>query len=207
MYTKLLAGCALTVVIAAVPVAGQAQSMQDDTMIGSAAGGTTGAIAGAFVGGPVGAIVGGFAGATFGAAASVPDRVVEYSVAHPVRPAPTDVAFDVGAPAPAVTVYEVPNDPRYAYFYSRDRAYIVDRRSNEIVYSPGYVVPRQTVDYVETNPGPSVSFSGRPVNAGMEVPADVPLAAVPRNRAYSYVYVDGRPVVVDRRTRVVVWVR
>ena len=185
-----------------------ARAQSDDAFVGTAAGGTTGAIAGAVVGGPIGAIIGGFAGATLGAASSVPEPVVAYTTAHPVDPAYVRSDVRVGARvSPAVNVYDVPRYPDYGYFYANDRVYIVDRGSGQVVYSPGYVVPRRTIRYVEQRPVRPSEVQMAPPAQGRPLPLDVPMQPIPSSPIYSYVYLEGQPVIVDNRTRTVVWIR
>jgi hypothetical protein len=182
-------------------------TQDDDQAAGAAAGGVTGAIAGAVVGGPVGAVIGGFAGATLGSAASVPDPAVQYVVSNPVEPVAIDTDVTVGATVPAdVELRPIPDHPEYAYIYTNDRPLVVRQDTREIVYSPGYVLPQQTVTYVESNPVDPITIEGD-VTVGATVPAEVELRPIPDNPRFSYVYVDDRPAIVDPESRTVVWVR
>jgi hypothetical protein len=174
---------------------------------GAAAGGTTGAIAGAVVGGPVGAIIGGIAGAVLGAETAVPDEAVQYVVANPVEEVTIEGELAAGVVVPeTVTLHEIPEAPEYRYVYVDDRPIIVSAQSREIVYSPGYVLPQQTVTYIESNPVDPITIEGE-LSVGATIPADVELVEIPDSPRFSYVYVQDRPVVVDRDSRTVVWVR
>ena len=83
---------------------------------------------------------------------------------------------------------------------------IVRASSRQVVYSPGYVVPETNVAYVEGNPLDPVVIQGG-VSVGAVVPADVQLVEIPSDPAYAYVYTDTGPVLVNRSSRTVVWVR
>lgn len=173
---------------------------------GAAAGGVTGAAVGAVVGGPVGAVIGGFAGAMIGSSAAASDAAVEYAVANPVEPVTIEAELVEGAVIPeAVTLHAIPDDPELAYVYVDGRPVIVRQQSREIVYSPGYVVPEQTVVYVRENPVQPVAISG--VAVGEVIPADVELVTIPSDPAYAYVYTDTGPVLVNQSSRTVVWVQ
>jgi hypothetical protein len=199
---KLLASTALVAALV-LPTSLHAQ----DAVVGAGVGATAGAIAGSLVGGPIGAVIGGFAGASIAGAASVPEPVIEYTIANPVEPVYLEGDIVVGAVLdPNVTVQAIPGDEQFGYFYANGRAYVIDLSTREIVYSPGYVVSQDVVTYVEANPIEPVTFQSDLV-VGYEVPSDVVLTPVPDSRTYSYVYVDGTPVVVDTETRLVVWSR
>lgn len=60
--------------------------------------------------------------------------------------------------------------------------------------------------YIETNPVDPVVIEGG-IAEGTIIPQDVPLVAVPDQPAYSYVYVEDRPALIDTQTRRVVWVK
>ena len=182
-------------------------SQDDGQAAGTAAGGITGAIAGAVVGGPVGAVIGGFAGATLGSAASVPEPAVGYVVANPVEPVAVETEVTAGTVLPeAVTLHPIPEYPDYAYVYTNDRPVIARADTREVVYSPGYVLPEQTVTYVESNPVDPIVVEGD-LAVGATIPADAELRPIPDNPRFSYVYVDNRPAIVDPGSRTVVWVR
>lgn len=174
---------------------------------GVAVGGTAGAVTGAVVGGPVGAVIGGFAGAMLGSAAAVPNPAVEYVVAHPTRQIVIEGGVSAGGRLPeAVELSPIPDYPDYGYLYSDGRPVIVAINSREVVYSPGYVVPEQTVGYVRANPRDPVVID-RDIAVGSVVPERVELVEIPTDPAYSYVYTDRGPVVVNRGSRTVVWVQ
>lgn len=173
---------------------------------GVAVGGTAGAVAGAIVGGPVGAVVGGFAGAMLGTATAVPEPAVEYVVSHPVEPVVIEGGVSAGMTVPeSVTLTPIPDHPEYAYIYVDGRPVLVRLESREVVYSPGYVVPPQTVTYVQSNPLDPVVIEGD-VAIGTVVPQGVELVEIPSDPAYAYVYTDAGPVLVNSSSRTVVWV-
>lgn len=174
---------------------------------GVAVGGTAGAVTGAIVGGPVGAVIGGFAGAMLGTAAAVPEPAVQYVVAHPVAPVAVDGGVSAGVILPeTVTLSPIPDYPDYAYVYVDGRPVLVRAESREVVYSPGYVVAPQTLTFVEANPLDPVVIDGG-VAVGAALPAGVQLVEIPGDPAYAYVYTDTGPVLVNKSSRTVVWVR
>jgi hypothetical protein len=189
---------------AATEVTGSTNKNMD---AGVAVGGVTGAATGALIGGPVGAVIGGFAGAMIGSATAVPQPAVDYVVAHPVDPVPVGQPVAEGYVMPAdAALAPIPDYPDYSYVYVDGRPVIVRASSREVVYSPGYVVPDTTVAYVEGNPLDPVVIQGG-VSVGAVVPADVQLVEIPSDPAYAYVYTDTGPVLVNRSSRTVVWVR
>lgn len=211
MIKKILLATTATALLATAATPAMAQSADSnnavETSIGVGAGATTGAITGGIIGGPIGAVVGGFAGATIGAAATVPEPVSQYAVANPVDPVYFESEIGVGTQVGGdVTVYDVPDHPEYGYFYGNGRAYIVDRNSSEIVYSPGFAVPQETIAYVEANPTASVNYSSGDFSVGIQLPAEVQLAQVPNDPHYSYVYYQDQPVLVETDSRTVIWV-
>lgn len=191
------------------PAAGSANETTNNNPnvdAGVAVGGTAGAITGAVVGGPVGAVIGGFAGAMLGSAAAVPAPVVDYVVAHPIEPVTIGGGLSAGVRVPeAVVLAPIPDHPDYAYVYSDGRPVIVTMRDREVVYSPGYVVPEETVTYVRSNPRDPVAIHGG-MAVGAVVPPGVELIDVPSDPAYAYVYTDRGPILVNRGSRAVVWV-
>ena len=74
-----------------------------------------------------------------------------------------------------------------------------------IVHSPGYVIPERTVAYVRDNPGVELSFDGE-IAPGVELSGDFEFGDIPDDPNYVYAWIDGRPVLVDRDTRMIVWV-
>lgn len=181
------------------------QSTSPNVDAGVAVGGTAGAVAGAVIGGPVGAVIGGFAGAMLGTATAVPAPAVDYVVANPVQPVMIEGGVREGMVIPAnATLTPIPDHPDYAYIYVDGRPVIVRNQTREIVYSPGYVVPQQTVTYVQTNPTAKVALNG--LTVGSVIPAGIELAKVPSDPAYAYVYTDTGPVLVNTSSRTVVWI-
>ena len=79
-------------------------------------------------------------------------------------------------------------------------------RRRAVVQSPGYLIPNETVAFVEANPTASITVEGD-IAPGFELGADVALVDIPENRTYKYVYINDRPVLVDASTHTVVWVR
>ncbi|MDP3895442.1 MAG: DUF1236 domain-containing protein [Mesorhizobium sp.] len=183
----------------------QTQSTSPNVDAGVAVGGTAGAVAGAVVGGPVGAVIGGFAGAMIGSAAAVPAPAVDYVVANPVQPVMVQGGVREGMVLPAdAMLTPIPDHADYAYVYVDGRPVIVRNQTREIVYSPGYVVPQQTVTYVQANPTAKVALNGMTV--GSVIPAGIELVKVPSDPAYAYVYTDSGPVLVNTSSRTVVWI-
>ncbi|GLQ11475.1 hypothetical protein GCM10007913_34070 [Devosia yakushimensis] len=147
--------------------------------------------------------VGGFAGASIGTGIGTP--IIDYAGAHPVEPIYLDGGVDIGyVVPPEITIYPVEADPAYGYLYANDRVWIVDLQSRTLVQSPGYLVTQTYVDYALANPIDPVTIEGDVV-VGYVVPPDVALTPVPQS-SYSYVYIDGRPALVESTSRAVVWV-
>ncbi|MCF3639145.1 DUF1236 domain-containing protein [Rhizobium sp. TRM95111] len=213
MRKILLAGVALALIGATAAKADDS----DQEAIGGIAGGATGAAAGAVIGGPVGAIVGGVAGATFGAAATVPKEVQVYVMENPTQsvvvqePITEEYRFAEGVP-----LTPVPEHPDLAYVYVDNRPVVVEAESRRVVYAPAVEatttgsiatpVPETTITYIESNPVEPVMLEG-PVATGTVIPEAVQIVDVPESPSYGYIYVDDRPVLVDRGTRQVIWVR
>ncbi len=202
MKHLLLAGIAAIALGAATPALAQ----NAGAAVGGTAGGLTGGTVGFFLGGPIGAVIGGFAGAAIGAEAGVAASSVEYSANHPVDAVYLDGGIDVGYRfGDDVRIYDIDGDDRYGYLYANNRVWIVDRESREVVHSPGYVIPERSVVYIRDNPGPEIRWSGE-LAPGARLEGEFELGVIPDDPGYGYVYVDGRPVLVDRGTRLVVWV-
>lgn len=211
MRKILMAGAALALIGATVAHADDG----DKEVLGGAAGGAAGAAVGAVVGGPVGAIVGGVAGVAIGAEAAVPDDARVYVMENPTPPVvlegqvTADTRFD-----DTVTLTPIPEHPDLAYIYVDNRPVIVRTDSRQVIYAPDVEttasistdIPETTIVYVERNPLEPVVLEG-PVEAGMLIPDSVQIVGVPENPNYGYIYVDGRPVLVDLGTREVIWVR
>jgi len=205
MRKLLLVGVALATLGVASPVL--AQSQTGEAVAGAAAGGATGGTIGFLLGGPVGAIVGGWAGAVIGGEAAVSDASVRYAGEHPVDVIYLDGDLAVGAKVTGdVVIHPIEGDDQYGYIYANNRVYIVDLDTKEVVQSPGYVIPNDTVAFVESNPTASVTINGD-VGPGFTLDADVALNDVPDSRTYKYVYINDRPALVDSGSRTVVWVR
>ncbi|KKB08347.1 hypothetical protein VE26_15115 [Devosia chinhatensis] len=148
--------------------------------------------------------MGGFAGAVIGAEAGIETSTIDYVSANPVEPIYIDGALEVGYAVPSgVTVYPSDN-PAYGYIYANGRVWIVDMAASTLVYSPGYVVNQSAVDYATANPIGEINAQGDVV-VGYVVPEDAQITPVPEDPYYGYVYINGRPAVVDTSTRAVVW--
>lgn len=211
MRKILLAGVALALIGA---TAAQADD-RDKEVLGGAAGGAAGAAAGAVVGGPIGAVVGGVAGFAIGAEAAVPEDARVYVMENPTNPVvlegpvTADTRFDN-----TVTLTPIPEHPDLAYVYVDNRPVIVRADSRQVIYAPEVEttasisadIPEATITYVERHPVEPVVLEG-PVEAGIVVPDTVQIVEVPENPNYGYIYVDQRPVLIDRGTREVIWVR
>ncbi len=211
MRKILIAGAALALLGATAAHADD----RDKEVLGGAAGGAAGAAAGAVVGGPVGAVVGGVVGLAIGAEAAVPEDARVYVMENPTPPVvlqgqvTADTRFDN-----TVTLTPIPDHPDLAYVYVDNRPVIVRVDSRQVVYAPEVEttasisadIPETTITYVERHPLEPVILEG-PVEAGMVVPQSVQIVEVPESPSYGYIYVDQRPVLVDRSSREVIWVR
>lgn len=211
MRKILMAGAALALIGVSVAQADD----RDKEALGGTALGAAGATAGAVVGGPVGAIVGGAVGFMIGAEAAVPDDARVYVVENPTPPVvldgqlTADTRFD-----DTVTLTPIPEHPDLAYVYIDNRPVIVRTDSRQVVYAPAVEttasisgdIPETTITYVERHPLEPVVLEG-PVQAGAVIPDTVQIVEVPESPSYGYIYVDQRPVLVDRGTREVIWVR
>ncbi|QRI63453.1 DUF1236 domain-containing protein [Shinella sp. PSBB067] len=212
MRKILMAGAALALIGATAAHADD----RDKEVLGGAAGGAAGAAAGAVVGGPIGAVVGGVAGFAIGAEAAVPDDARIYVMENPTPPVilegpvSADTRFD-----DTVTLTPIPRHPDLAYVYVDNRPVIVRTDSRQVIYAPdvqtttGSIspdIPEATITYVERHPVDPVVLEG-PVEAGVVIPDTVQIVEVPENPSYGYIYIDQRPVLVDRGTREVIWVR
>lgn len=211
MRKILMAGAALALIGATAAHADDS----DKEALGGAAGGAAGAAAGAVVGGPIGAAVGGVVGFAIGAEAAVPEDARVYVMENPTPPVilegqvTADTRFDN-----TVTLTPIPEHPDLAYVYVNNRPVIVRTDSRQVIYAPEVEatasisadVPETTITYVERHPLEPVILEG-PVEAGMVIPETVQIAEVPESPSYGYIYVDQRPVLVDRSSREVIWVR
>lgn len=212
MYKIMMTGVALAIAGASMAHADEQQQKQGAATVTGAA---AGAVTGALVGGPVGAAIGGVAGATLGAAATVPEEARVYVMENPVEPVVLD------GPVTAETRFRddvvltpIPEQPDLSYVYVENRPVIVRTSDRQVIYmdevattgSIAPAVPETTITYIERHPTGPVVLEG-PVAAGTVIPEDVDLVAVPENPDYGYIYVEERPVLVDRGSRQVLWVR
>jgi hypothetical protein len=65
-------------------------------------------------------------------------------------------------------------------------------------------VPQPAVDYVVANPVDPVAYDGT-IAVDSAVPTDVALAPIPDYPDYEYAYIDGRPVIIRKENRQVVY--
>jgi hypothetical protein len=204
MRKFLALGVALATLSIAMPTLAQDSDVK--AAAGATVGATTGGTIGFFLGGPIGAIFGGFAGAVIGADVAVDEASIRYAVEHPVDFVSIDGDIDVGMVLDAdVEIHPIEGDDQYGYIYADNRVWIVDLETRTIVQSPGFVVREDVVAYVNDNEIDSIEFEGN-LEAGVVLDADVELASIPDSDAYGYIYVDGRPALVDVGSRTVIWV-
>jgi hypothetical protein len=198
---------ALGVALATLSVAMPAMSQDSNTAAGATVGAATGGTIGFFLGGPIGAIFGGFAGATLGASAAVDEASIRFAGEHPVDPVLLEGDLEIGATLDAdVEIHPIEGDDQFGYIYADNRVWIVDLETRAIVQSPGFIVPERVIAFVEENELDPVEFEGE-LEAGVVLDADIELAEIPDSEFFGYVYVDGRPALVDLGTRTVIWVR
>lgn len=211
MRKFLMAGAALALIGASVAHADD----RDKEALGGAAMGAAGATAGAVVGGPVGAVVGGAVGFMIGAEAAVPDDARVYVMENPTPPVVLDGQLTADTRFnDTVTLTPIPDHPDLAYVYVDNRPVIVRSDSRQVIYAPEVEttasisgdIPEAAITYVERNPLEPVVLEG-PVQAGAVIPDTVQIVEVPESPSYGYIYVDQRPVLVDRSSREVIWVR
>jgi hypothetical protein len=69
----------------------------------------------------------------------------------------------------------------------------------------GDAITSDDEDYVRTHQVDSITYDGD-IRPGYRVGQGLHVYAVPNDDRYSYVYVNGRPVVIDNKTQAVVWV-
>ena len=145
----------------------------------------------------------------------VPQSARDYVIAHPADPVVIEGDLSQGYVVPeTVVVRPIPESPGYGYIYVDGRPVIVSMENREVVYLSDNTgaapdeeaVPDDVVSYIETNPTDPVVIDGD-ITTGTVIPDDVPLVAVPDQPRYSYVYVQDRPALIERKTRRVVWVR
>ena len=139
----------------------------------------------------------------------VPQSARDYVIANPADPVVIDGDLSQGYVVPEnVVVRPIPESPGYGYIYVDGRPVIVSMENRQVVYlsDDSQEVPDDVVSYIETNPTDPVVIDGD-IATGTVIPDDVPLVAVPDQPRYSYVYVQGRPALVERNTRRVIWVR
>ncbi len=210
MKKTLLASVAVLSLALAVPAMAQDAGVvnpEAGAAIGATGGAAGGATLGFLAGGPIGAIIGGFAGAVIGAEAGISTSTIEYAGNNPVEPIVIDGAVDVGATVPAgVTVYPVEGDPAYGYLYANGRVWIVDIASNTLVYSPGYLVNQSAADFAVANPVDPITAEGDVV-VGYVLPDGTTVTPLPEDPYYGYVYINGRPALVENSSRTVVWLQ
>jgi hypothetical protein len=201
MRKLLLAGVAVLSLAAAAPAA---FAQDNGNGAGAAAGAATGGTLGFIFGGPIGAIIGGWSGAVIGS--GVADASITFAGNHPVDVVYVDDNIDVGYTVNGkLKVYPIDGYSTHGYFYANNRVWIVDLGTNQVVASPGYVVPERAVAFVKANPTASINVSGN-LAPGLKLGGDVTFTNVPDVNGYAYVYINDRPVLVDTSTHIVVWV-
>lgn len=206
MRNLLMIGVAVAALAAAMPAYAQT-SNDSKAMAGATLGGATGGTIGFLLGGPVGAIVGGWAGAVIGGEAAVSDASIRYAGENPVDIVYLDSDLSVGAAfADDVEIHPISGDDQYGYIYANNRVYIVDLETRAIIQSPGFLVSQDAVAYAEANPTTSITVDGD-IAAGFLLDGNVALAEIPDQSSYRYVYLNGRPALVDFGSRTVVWIR
>jgi hypothetical protein len=197
-------GVALATLSVAMPALGQDNDAE--AAAGATIGATTGGTIGFFLGGPIGAIFGGFTGAVLGANAAVDETSIRFAGEHPVDAVFIDGGLEIGATLDAdVEIHEIEGDEDFGYVYANNRVWIVDLETREIVQSPGFVVPEHVVAYVEENELDPVEFEGD-LETGIVLDADIEVAAIPDSDFYGYVYLDGRPALVELDSNTVIWI-
>lgn len=210
MKKTLLASVAVMSLALSLPAMAQTSGTVDanaGATIGATGGAAGGATLGFLAGGPIGAVIGGFAGAVIGAEAGIETSTIEYVGNNPVEPVTIQGSLDVGATVPnGVTIYPIEGDENHGYFYANGRVWIVELASSTVVFSPGYVVSQSAADFAINNPVDPINAEGDVV-VGYVLPDSVSINQVPDSQFYGYVYVDGRPALVDSSTRTVVWVK
>lgn len=209
MKKLLLASVAMLALGAGAPAIAQTTVTTDadtNAAVGATGAGAGGAAVGFILGGPIGAVIGGFTGAVIGAEAGVAASTVEFAGNNPVEPIFIEGDLDVGVALPeTVTIYPVEGDAQYGYVYANGRVWIVNIADRTLVQSPGFLVAQSSADFAVSNPVDPIEVEGDVV-VGYVVPDTVELVPIPEDRTYSYVYVDGRPALVDNSSRTIVWV-
>jgi hypothetical protein len=204
MRKFLALGVALATLSVAVPAL--AQDNDSDAAAGAAVGATTGGTIGFFLGGPIGAIFGGWAGAVLGADAAVDEASIRFAGEHPVDVVLLEGELEIGAVLDAdVEIHAIEGDDEFGYIYANNRVWIVDLETREIVHSPGFIVREDVVAFVQENELDSIEFEGE-LEAGVVLDADIEVAEIPDEPNYGYIWVDGRPVLVELGSRTVIWV-
>jgi hypothetical protein len=205
MRRFLVLGVALATLGVAMPAV--AQDSDDDAAVGATVGATTGGTLGFFLGGPIGAIFGGFTGAVLGADAAVDEASIRFAGEHPVEAVVLEGDLDIGARLDAdIEIHEIEGDDDFGYIYANNRVWIVDLDTHEIVHSPGFVVREDVIAFVEENELDPIEFEGD-LEAGLVLDDDIEVAEIPDDPNFGYVYIDGRPVLVELDSRTVIWVR
>ncbi|NGP16929.1 DUF1236 domain-containing protein [Devosia aurantiaca] len=103
-----------------------------------------------------------------------------------------------------VTIYPVEGDDQYGYIYANGRVWIVDNNTRALVQSPGYLVSQSSADFAIANPIDPIEAQGDVV-VGYVLPEGATITPVPNDSYYGYVYINGRPALVDTSSRTVVY--
>jgi hypothetical protein len=205
MRKFLALGVALATLSVAVPAL--AQDNDSDAAAGATVGAATGGTLGFFLGGPIGAIFGGFTGAVLGADVAVDEASIRFAGEHPVEAVVLEGDLDIGASLGAdIVIHEIEGDDEFGYIYANNRVWIVDLETREIVHSPGFFVREDVIAFVEENELDPIEFEGE-LETGLVLDADIEVAEIPDDPNFGYVYIDGRPVLVELDSRTVIWVR
>lgn len=124
--------------IASLPVAAQAQTVEQN--VGAASSAAAGAVTGAIVGGPIGAVVGGVIGAAAGGTLAAPQaaQVQQYVVTQQTPSMRVQERVVVGGALPQqVELYAVPAEmgvrTTYPYSVVNDHTVLVDPQTRRVV--------------------------------------------------------------------------
>ena len=133
-----------------------------------------------------------------------PREVRTYVTTQKVAPVTYDQPIVVGRPLEGqISWLDVPNYPKYRWAYVNGRRVVVDADTRQVVaiYADAPQVGVRT--YVTTQQVPVVTY-GRPIVEGRPLEGDIRWLDVPSYSKYRWAFVDGRRVVVDADTGVVV---
>jgi hypothetical protein len=66
-------------------------------------------------------------------------------------------------------------------------------------------ISEDSVAYARNHPKAEIAFAGD-LSPGVKISGDFDLNRIPDDADYGYLYIDGRPVLIDRHSHVIVWV-